>query len=78
MPLGPRAVALILGAVVFLALSPATGVSGCAVAEDCSSSFETFWGLPLPGGAWSSAPALMLGSLAGWVTYRRLRGGPEA
>jgi hypothetical protein len=73
MTVGPGAVALTLGALVFVALFPASGVTSCAAAGDCSSSFETFWGLPLPGGAWSSAPALALGSLAGWVTYRRVR-----
>ena len=75
MALTPRTVAFIVGAVVFVLLFPATGVAGCGSGGGCSSSFETFWGLPLPPGVWSAAPASVVALVAGCLTLRRLRKG---
>jgi hypothetical protein len=73
MSLRPGTVASLVGAAVFVALFPTDGMTGCGFGEGCTSTFETFWGMPLPAGAWSSLPALGLGSGAAWVAYRKLR-----
>jgi hypothetical protein len=72
MALSPRTAAFLVGTLVFIVLFPTAGVTRCAAGDGCTSSFQTFWGLTLPPGAWSSLPALVLSVGVGSLTYRRL------
>jgi hypothetical protein len=72
MTLSARAIAVIVGLLVFAVFFPAFGVGACPSGGGCGDSLETFWGMPLPPGAWSSLPAIALGVFTGWLTYRLL------